>query len=125
MQSMPKYKHQLSKTALRLFIKNFEVWGTSKELNDESAKISLLLAFHNMTAQQYVLIHHDQITDPRISWAELIKDFLANCPVDIEEPSNIFNILGKQQSSTEKASIYIQSLRYLLDDNFQSMTNLS
>ena len=115
---MPKYTHQLSKLALRLFIQRFQRWAEAKEMSVSQAKLALPLAFINPTAQNYFMIHFHEQDDDRIGWIDYINNFMNNCPMEVDDPTSILEILARKQPEHEKASVFIQRIRALISEEY-------
>jgi hypothetical protein len=115
---MPKYTQELSKQGLRLFIKRFELWAATKRMDEQAAKLAFPLAFNNLTAQEYFIIHDADLMNPHMNWNYFIQKFLRNCPMEVSDTTSIFKILGKRQQPDEQASIYVQKIRYLIGTDF-------
>lgn len=115
---MPKYGHQLSKLGLRLFIQRFQRWTEAKRLTVPQAKLTLPLAFSNAIAQHYFMINFAEQDDPNIDWATFIKNFLTKCPMEVDDPTSILDILKRPKPDLEKASVYLQRLRAAMSEEY-------
>jgi hypothetical protein len=89
---MPKYPLELLKLGLRLFIKHFELWATTKRMDEQAAKLAFPLAFNNMTAQEYFIIHDADLMNPYMNWKDFIEKSLRNCPMEVTDTTSIFKI---------------------------------
>jgi len=94
---MPKFNMELSKQGLRLFIRRYELWAAAKRLDEQASKLAFPLAFINLTAQQYFLIHDADLMNNEVTWSQFVTKFVDNCPMEVTEHPSIFKILSKQQ----------------------------
>jgi len=115
---MPKFNMELTKQGLRLFIRRYVLWAAAKRLDEQASKLAFPLAFNNLTAQQYFLIHDADLMNNEVTWSQFVTKFVDNCPMEVTEHSSIFKILSKQQQVNERGSLYLQKMRYMIGQNF-------
>jgi len=118
--AMPKFDQKLTKDALTLFLRNFDMWLDFKKVADEKLRKSVLSwAIQNPVAQQWFLINNGKIADGTITYENFKDLLLKECPTEGSgESRDIFEILTTKQNSQEKASIFIQKMRYKIGDDF-------
>ena len=110
-EPMPKYALPLSRRELELFINTFNKWASQRKI---VKKFQFQLAINNKVAQQWFNINQGLITDNAVTWKIFIDTFLYTCPTEstVDELS-FAEIISMTQGRTEKATIFIQKIRYL------------
>ena len=113
-EPLPKYTSQLSRRELELFVSTFNIWSTQRKLTDDIKKIQFQLAISNKVAQQWFNINQAIVIDNDITWDNFIKIFFETCPTENTDDELSFSeIISMTQGRTEKATIFIQKIRYL------------
>ena len=119
MDSMPKYTQKLSKKALSLFLTNYQLWGKYRKIDDKALKLNLPLAMMNSTAQQWLNINMDILTDDAKSFDNLKTKMTNECPMEEEDQClGILDVLARKQPEDEKASLFIQRMRFHIGEEF-------
>lgn len=113
-EPMPKYTKLLCQRDLDMFTNTFNIWATSKNLTDQQKKLQFQLAIDNRIAQQWFTINQDNIQNNAVTWDAFIKSFMTTCPTENNDDVLSFSeIIAMTQGRTEKATIFIQKIRYL------------
>jgi hypothetical protein len=116
---MPKYTQPLTPGAIGLFIGTFELWATKAKQNDAAKKISFTTAVQNELAQQWFLINKTVILDVTTTWEEFRDNFLKECAMEGDQGrQGILEILGQKQGPKEKASWFVQKVRYQIGEEW-------
>jgi hypothetical protein len=117
--SEPKYTQPLTRSGLKLFLTNFEMWAMNKKLDFKGQKMGLPLAIQNDVAQQWFIINKSHVTDDKVTFELLVDKFLKECPMDGEDENlGFIEVLSRKQKPTEKASVFMQRIRYLLEEEW-------
>ena len=115
---MPKYKQAISKGGLKLFVPQFNMWSRAKNLTDAGKKLYFSLAFSSNSAQNYFMIHNNDLVNDNLNFDDFLQQFIRDCPREALEAQSVLDILAQKQKPLEKASIHIQKMRAAVGDEF-------
>jgi len=118
---MPKFHQTLTRTNLENFINELKFWARSKGVTDEKIlKTTLPLVIQNNLARQYLSIRKDELVDDSVSFDGFAKEFINSCPMEAdEEYDSIIQVLSLKQPYNEKASHFVQKIRFLFGNRWE------
>jgi hypothetical protein len=119
-EPMPKYRPEkkLASKEVDLFLKQYEVWAAQRKYDEKTKKLHLPLALENRVAQQWFTINQNKTTDDATSWAAYIKFFKEECPMEDDDAPTFAEMMSMTQKKDEKASIFLQRIRYYFGDQW-------
>lgn len=120
-EPMPKYVSQLASKEVQAFMERYELWADQQGYNDEKKKSHLPMAMLNSVAQQYFVIHNAILSSNAVSWTAFKTAFLRECPMEAEDSMGIMDIMAITQAKGEKASLFLQKIRYYYSDHWRSL----
>lgn len=116
--TMPKYSKPLISRDVKLFLKQYELWGNQQKLTVVAMKSALLLAFDNEDARRWFLLAHEKAVDNVTSFKEFTDLFLQQAPIQSSSSAEIYKILTELPQQHEMASSYLLRIRYRAGDDW-------
>jgi hypothetical protein len=119
-EPMPKYKAEkkLASKEVDSFLKQFEVWSDQRKYDEKTRKLHLPLAMENRVAQQWFTINQNLATDNAVSWRQFTKALTEECPMEDDDDPSFAELISMSQGRDEKASIFLQKIRYYYGDKW-------